>query len=503
MFWHINICRVCCARCDFVNLSTLRASIMDFKKSKRLLIWMAVIYWIFAIGIYAISYQQFRYSPVSGEKLVADSIVGEILDGQEFRQTLIAPCDVIDHVEIMTGNYDRDNTGSFMFTVMDSEGAVLAEQAVPVAHFTNNAYSAIPFAEPIEAGAGETITFVITPQGCTSDDTITIYVAGSMVTEKSSANHLLNGEESRGTLCIQMNGYNNLTFYITYIVIVVVAFVLMAIYAAWCWKNALRGKSNPLVTVCTVYSRYSFLIKQLVSRDFKTKYKRSTLGMAWSVMNPLLTMSVQYVVFSTLFKSNIPYYPVYLLTGIVFFSFFNEAVSMGMTSIIGNAPLIKKVYMPKYIYPISRIISSLVNFGLALLPLLLVILITRVPVKASILLLIFDIACFLIFIIGITLLLAAATTFFQDIQFLWGVLCMIWQYLTPIFYPETIIDPKFLPIYRLNPLYQYVTFARTCIIDGISPEPKAYFLCLFFAAAMLAIGARVFKKHQDEFVFHL
>lgn len=476
---------------------------MDIKKSKKLLIWAAVIYWIFAVGIYAIGYPQFRYSPVTGERLAADSVVGEMLDEQEFRQSLIAPCDVIDRVEIMTGNYERENTGSFRISVLDAADTLLAEQVVPVSRFTNNEYSVIPFEAPIEVGAGESVTFVIAPQGCTSGDAITVYVAGSMTSEKATANHLLNGEEARGTLCIQMSGYNNLSFYITYVVIVVAVFALLAVYASRCWKQAMNGKYNLLLVVCTVYTRYSFLIKQLVARDFKTKYKRSTLGMAWSVMNPLLTMSVQYVVFSTLFKSDIPYYPVYLLTGIVFFSFFSEAVSLGMTSIISNATLIKKVYMPKYIYPITRIMSSLVNFGLALIPLLLAVLVTRVPLKASIFLLVFDVVCYLVFIIGLTLLLAAATTFFQDIQFLWGVISMMWQYLTPLFYPETIIPAQFLPLYRMNPLYQYVTFARTCIIDGISPEPKSYFLCLFFALAMLAVGAYAFKKKQDEFVFHL
>lgn len=476
---------------------------MDFKKSKRLLLWAAAIYWLFAIGIYAIGYQQFRFSPVSGEKLAADSVVGEILDGQEFRQSLRAPCDVMERVEIMTGSYDRENTGAIMLTVLDAEDVVLTQKTVEVSELANNAYTEILLDQPIETGIGGTVTFVITPQGCTPGDTVTLYVSGSMTSEKSTANHLLNGVEGRGTLCIRVCGYNKLNFHITYVIIAVAAFALLAGYALWCWKNARKGRSNPLVTVCTVYSRYSFLIKQLVARDFKTKYKRSTLGMAWSVMNPLLSMSVQYVVFSTLFKSDIPYYPVYLLTGIVFFSFFNEAVSMGMTSIIHNAPLIKKVYMPKYIYPISRIITSLVNFGLALIPLLLVVLVTGVPVKPSVLLLIFDIGCFLMFITGITLLLAAATTFFQDILFLWGVLCMIWQYLTPIFYPETIIPAEFIELYRLNPLYQYISFARTCIIDGISPEPKAYFMCLMIAVGMLAVGGYAFRKLQDEFVFHL
>lgn len=476
---------------------------MDFKKSKKLLIWVAVAYWLVAGVIYIIGYPQFRFSAIVGEKWTADSNVGEMLDGQVFKQKLVAPCDVVDSVTILTGNYNRTNTGSLTFAVLDVDGTVLAEQTVPVAQFINDAYSEIPFTNPIEVARGSQITFVITPHGCTPGNAITTYLSNGMNSENVAENYLLNEEEAVGTLCIQMSGYNDLTFYITYWIIIITAFLLIALYTGWCWKSALKGKSNPLVTVCVIYSRYSFLIKQLVSRDFKTKYKRSVLGMAWSVMNPLLTMCVQYVVFSTLFKSDIPYYPVYLLTGIVFFSFFNEAISMGMTAIIGNASLIKKVYIPKYIYPITRIMSSLVNFSLALIPLFLAILVMRVPIKASFILLLFDIVCFLVFIIGLTLLMATATTFFQDVQFLWDVLCMVWQYLTPLFYPETIISPKFINIYRMNPLYQYITFARTCIIDGISPNPMSYFWCLFFAAGMLAIGAVVFRKHQDAFALHL
>lgn len=476
---------------------------MDLKKSKRVLVYLAVIYWIFAVGIYAIAYPQFRYSPVTGTKLAADSVVGEVVDGQVYIQHMISPCDVIERVELMTGNYDRENTGTFVITLLNAEGTVLTETTVPVAEFANNEYDAIPLEHSVEIGAGEDIVFRITPQGCTQGDAITVYVSGSMTSQKDTQNHFLNGEEARGTLCIRLSGYNNLMFYRTYLFLVSGVFVLLAGYAARCWKQAKEGKGNLLVTVCVVFSRYSFLLKQLVARDFKMKYKRSTLGMAWSVMNPLLTMVVQYVVFSTLFKSGIPNYPVYLLTGIVFFSFFNEAVHLGMTSIIGNAGLIKKVYMPKYIYPLSRIITSLVNFALALLPLCLIIVVTKVPLRPSMLLLVFDIACFLMFIVGIALLLSTVVTFFQDALHLWGVVCMIWQYLTPIFYPETIIPERFLGIYRLNPLYQFITFARTCIIDGISPAPESYFMCLGMAAGMLAIGAWVFKKYQNEFAFHL
>lgn len=476
---------------------------MDFKKSKRLLAYLVVIYWIFAIGIYSIAYPQFRYSPVLGEKLVADSVVGEIYDDQVYTQQIISPCDVIETVAIMTGSYDRENTGYFVLSLRNGENILLVEKIIPVSDFINNEYTTISLDSPIEVGAGEEVVFEIKSRECEPGNAITVYVSGSMNSQKTTENHRLNGEEARGTLCIQLNGYNNLGFYLTYLFLVSGAFVLMSIYAAWCWKQAKKDIPNPLATLCILYSRYGFLMKQLVAREFKQKYKRSTLGMAWSVMNPLLTMIVQYVVFSTIFKSDIPNYPVYLLSGIVFFSFFNEAVNLGMTAIISNASLIKKVYMPKYIYPISRVITSLVNFALALIPLFLIVIGTRVPVKASMLLLIFDIFCFLMFIVGVSLLLSTIVTFFQDMLHLWGVLCMMWQYLTPIFYPETIIPAKFLDIYRLNPLYQFITFARTCIIDGISPAPESYFMCLFYAAGMLIVGAVVFKRYQNEFAFHL
>lgn len=285
--------------------------------------------------------------------------------------------------------------------------------------------------------------------------------------------------------------------------VVCLVFLISAIATFVCWKEAKKGKGNFVVSICTVYSRYSFLIKQLVTRDFKTKYRRSALGMAWSFMNPLLTMSVQYVVFSTFFRSGIPNYSVYLLTGIVFFGFFNESLSLGMTSITGNASLIKKVYIPKYIYPLSRIISSLINFGFSLLPLFLVILVTGTPFHFSMFLLIFDILCLLVFISGMTLLLTTAMTFFQDTVFLWGVVSMMWQYLTPIFYPASIIPASIWPIYRLNPMYQFITFARTCIIDGVSPEPGAYLMCIAWAVGTLLLGIFVFKKNQNKFVLYL
>lgn len=261
--------------------------------------------------------------------------------------------------------------------------------------------------------------------------------------------------------------------------------------------------NNPVTRLADAFKRYGYLLRQLVSRDFKSKYKRSVLGVLWSFLNPLLTMMVQYIVFSTLFRGDIPNYPLYLLSGIVCFNFFSEASNMALQSITGNASLITKVYVPKYIYPLSRVLSSTINLLMALIPLLMVMLLTRTPVRPAILLLPIGLVCLVGFCMGIGFILSTMMVFFRDTQFLWGVVSMLWMYATPVFYPESIIPAKFMLVYKCNPLYHIIRFIRIVLIQGTSPEPKAYALCLMASFAPLLIGALVFKKNQDKFVLNL
>jgi ABC-2 type transport system permease protein len=225
--------------------------------------------------------------------------------------------------------------------------------------------------------------------------------------------------------------------------------------------------------------------------------------MLWSFLNPLLTMSIQYVVFSTLFQSTIPNFVVYLLSGIICFNFFSEATNMCLMSIVGNATLINKVYVPKYIYPFSRTISSCVNLLLSLVPLLLMMLVTRTPITPAVLLLPFAILMLFLVSYGVGLILASMMVFFRDTQFLWGIFSMLLMYLTPIFYPETIIPARFLAIYRINPLYQVITFLRTLLIDGISPAPAQYLTCALCCLLPFLLGTLIFKRTQDKFVLNI
>lgn len=249
--------------------------------------------------------------------------------------------------------------------------------------------------------------------------------------------------------------------------------------------------------------RYEFLIKQIVRRDFKVKYKRSVLGMIWSLLNPLLTMVVQYVVFSKLFRANIENYPVYLLSGTVVFSFFTESAGLALTSIIANAALITKVYVPKYIYPVTKVLSSLINLLLSMVPLFFMMMFTGEKVTKAFLLLPLILLCVLVFTIGIGMLLSALMVFFRDMQFLWNIISMLWAYLTPLFYPENIIPEQYKFLHTFNPMYYYVKAFRTIVMDGISPEPKMYALCALMAFLSLAVGATVFKKTQDRFALNI
>ena len=167
-------------------------------------------------------------------------------------------------------------------------------------------------------------------------------------------------------------------------------------------------------------------------------------------------MMVQYIVFSQLFRSNIENFPVYLLSGIVLFSFFTESVGQGLTAILANASLITKVYVPKYIYPVTKVVSSSINLFISLIPLMIVVLLTGQRITKAILLIPFPLICLLIFCIGMTFMLCTSEVFFRDTQYLWGVATLAWTYATPLFYPENIIPDRFKFIQTYNPMYHYI-----------------------------------------------
>lgn len=284
---------------------------------------------------------------------------------------------------------------------------------------------------------------------------------------------------------------------------VILFWSIITIYILYSFWMEKRGKQTLGIYLKWVWKKYRFLIEQLVGRDFKTKYKRSILGYLWSFLNPLMTSLVQYLVFSTIFKADIEHFPAYLMTGTIFFGFFNEAVSQGMTAIVGNAALITKVYVPKWIYPVTKVCASATNFIISLIPLFIIAIFTGCRPSPALLLLIFDIICLLIFCIGMAMILSSCNVFFRDTQYLWSVVSVAWTYATPLFYPETIIPEANRWLLRLNPLYHYIKFARICIIDGVSPRINTYWYCILASMISLLIGCFVFKRTQKRFALYI
>ena len=258
-----------------------------------------------------------------------------------------------------------------------------------------------------------------------------------------------------------------------------------------------------MITYIRQFKKYQFLLAQLVSRDFKTKYKRSVLGIVWSLLNPLLTMAVQYIVFCELFRWDIDHFAVYLLIGTVMFNFFSESTGQALTSITGNAGLITKVYLPKYIFPVSRVLSSCINLGFSLIVLYFIIFVSGVHLNIYHLLLPFPLICVILFSIGMGLILSSLMVFFRDTQFLYGVVIVLWMYLTPLFYPENIMPQRFQWIMECNPLYHFIRYARNIILDASLPTFRAHVICLAFAVGTLLIGIGIFKKTQDKFIFNI
>lgn len=251
--------------------------------------------------------------------------------------------------------------------------------------------------------------------------------------------------------------------------------------------------------------KYKFLLHQLISRDFKVKYKRSVLGILWSLLYPVLTMTVMALVFSNVFKFSTPgvNYLVYLLTGLVMFNYFSEASNLSMSSVVANFALINKIYIPKYIFPLSKCLFVGINFLLTLIPLYAIILITGTPLNIFHLLLPYAFVCLFIFTLGMGLILASVSVFLRDMFYIYGIIMTLWMYLTPIMYDINLISIKYQRIFKLNPLYHYINFARRIILYGEVPTPFTFAVCAGSALLTLLIGIIVFKKTQDKFIYYV
>ena len=254
------------------------------------------------------------------------------------------------------------------------------------------------------------------------------------------------------------------------------------------------------------HQRDQFILRQLVSKDFKLKYRRSILGVVWSVLNPLLMMTVMAVVFSTFLGNraeDVVNYPLYLILGNTAFQLMNDATTMGMRSIIDASSLLKKVRINRVVFPVQKVLFAVVNYLFSLIAVGIVMLVFRIPLTIYSLLTPVALLLLACFCIGLAMLLSALAVFFRDVIHLWSVVTTAWMYGTPLFYSVNIMSPWMLQIERFNPMFHFVTFIRDCLLFQKFPATSTILGCLVSAALALVIGYIVFHKLEKKFILHI
>lgn len=249
--------------------------------------------------------------------------------------------------------------------------------------------------------------------------------------------------------------------------------------------------------------KYKFLFEELVKRDFKKKYKRTVLGILWSLLSPLLTLLVMRIVFTEFFGRTTNHYTTYLFAGTLVFSYFSDATNQGMSSLVDNAGIFTKVNVPKYLFLLSKNVSSLINFGLTFLVFLRFCLLDGIAFHWKFLLLVYPIVCLVFFNIGVGSILSALYVFFKDIQYLYSIFTLMLMYLSAIFYNINAYEPTVQKLFLLNPIYVYISYFRTIVINNAIPDLVTHLLSFGYAFAVLLIGARMYKKHNQKFLYYL
>jgi ABC-2 type transport system permease protein len=259
-------------------------------------------------------------------------------------------------------------------------------------------------------------------------------------------------------------------------------------------------RMNKLIAIL---KRDAFVLTSLVSKDFKIKYRRSVLGVLWSLLNPLLMMIVMSAVFSFMFRFEIENFPLYLILGTILFSFMNNSTNNGLLSIIDSAALIKKIRINKTIFPLEKVVFELVNFAISLVAVALVMIFFQVMPTFNLLFLPLLLVYMLLFCTGLALLLCSLAVYFRDIVHLWSVFCLAWTYATPIFYPIELMPDFMQRLEMFNPMYQYITFFREIAMWNTTPSLARVGMGALMAVATLIVGALVFRKLQKRFILYV
>lgn len=460
-----------------------------------------IVYLLLMVLFWYLSGDQLKFRESRSEYTMktSDAVSPELVDGVKIEQDISSKVQRFKTISVQFGTYLRKNSGTVHIEVVNrgDNDKIIAFKDINVANITEGQVVTVESADYINLPL-TTLTIRVSSDS-TKGHGVFLYMTKAVQPDTSLR---INETVMNSTICFGETGQDYIWIGTVYWKLVAIGAVLLAVACIIVTVLDRKGKSR-IAGALHALKKYRFLIKQLVSRDFKRRYKRSVLGIFWSLLNPMLTMVVQYFVFSNIFKADIPNYGMYLLIGIVAFNFFNEATGVASNSVVSNAQLIKKVYVPKYIYPFTSVMFNGVNFLISLVPLVILGAITKVEVHKALFLSPFFFICLFIFTMGISLILATMMVYFRDIQFIWSLVTMVWMYATPVFYPESIIPEQYRFVFRINPLYYIVTSLRSCIMYGVSPEPIVYIECFLISVGVLILGSYIFIAKQDRFILYL
>ena len=249
--------------------------------------------------------------------------------------------------------------------------------------------------------------------------------------------------------------------------------------------------------------KHSFMFEELVKRDFKQKYKRTVLGMVWSILNPLLTLLVMRVVFTQFYGRNQPFYTTYLFAGNLMYAYFKESTNGGMNSLMSNASIFTKINVPKYLFLLSKNVSAVINFGLTLIVFFIFAAIDGVTFHIRFAAILYPIITLTMFNVGVGMILSALFVFFRDIQYIYDVFTMLLMYLSAIFYYVDTFSPRMQRLFMLNPVYCNIKYVRCVVLDGNVPSLAYHGLLLFYGLVALGIGGLIYKKYNTKFLYYV
>lgn len=467
--------------------------------NKILIIGIGIIV-VMGILYFAISYQQLKLSYVRESFAENDNVqtIGQLADCSTIVQEYTTNADFIKGIEVEFANYGNIPEGQVKITV-ENNGKVLAEETVDASLLPDSSNYYVNFGEIKSIVRNSKVVITIKALDIGENSTLTMWTG-----ELADDTRLyLDNKLVEGTLILRPDEYVEANYAIKYLIFFVIVLVSWILFILHEKKLDEKGIKNVGTEIVHIFDRYYFLLSQLVSRDFKTKYRRSYLGILWSLLSPIFMMIIVSSVFSFIFRFDIEHFQVYLILGQITFSVFSEATQVASTTITGAGQLIKKVYLPKYIFPLSKVSFSFVNFMLSLLASFGVIFVYGVKPTINVLFLPLWIVEFYIFTLGFSMLLAAAMVFFRDIQHLYGLVILAWGYVTPIFYPVTSLSSWMQVVMNFNPLYHYILYLRNILLYGTCPTLKQNIACLLIAVVSFILGSHYFYKKQKDFILYI